>query len=46
MPKVKISTSCNCSKPLLTSCIPYLKFDPFAIKFYGPYLEINFAKQS
>nr|GMD46582.1 uncharacterized protein LOC109182338 [Ipomoea batatas] len=31
----------NCSEPLLTSSVPDLKFDPFSIKLYGPYLEIN-----
>nr|GMD03863.1 FK506-binding protein 5-like [Ipomoea batatas] len=31
----------NCSEPLLTSSIPDLKFYPFSIKLYGPYLEIN-----
>ena len=34
-------TSCNSSKPLLTSGIPYLQFDSLAIKLYGPYFEIN-----
>jgi len=34
-------TGCNSSKPLLSSSIPNLQFDPFAIKFNCPYLKVN-----
>lgn len=36
-------TCCDGSEPLLTSCVPDLQFDPFAIKLNGSYLEINTA---
>lgn len=38
-------TCCNCTESLLTSSIPDLQFDPFAIKLYGPYLEINAIRE-
>lgn len=38
-------TGCNCSKPLLTCSIPYLKFNSFSIKLYGPNLEVNTVKR-
>lgn len=31
----------DCSEPFLTSSIPDLKLNPFAIKLNGPYLEVN-----
>lgn len=31
----------DCSEPFLTSGIPDLKLNPFAIKLNGPYLEVN-----
>jgi hypothetical protein len=36
-------TSCDCSEPLLPSCIPNLKLNPFAIKLNGSYLKVNTA---
>lgn len=34
-------TSCDCSKLLLTCCVPNLKLDSLTIKLYCPYLEVN-----
>jgi hypothetical protein len=39
----KTHTCSNSSESLLTSCVPNLQLNAFAIKFNGSYLEINAA---
>ncbi|KAL4578834.1 hypothetical protein LXL04_014965 [Taraxacum kok-saghyz] len=42
----RVHTSCDCPESFLTSCVPDLEFDTFAIKFNCSYLKINTAKES